>query len=186
VWAACNPAYPARISLDYMEREFLALGPEQFARERLGKSNWPQDSTGRFGVISREAWEACQDADESATAAGKVSFGIAVSRDGRSAAIAACGTSGFVQAVAVVPAAVNGVGNPGEFPGKGAGDLDVHAGGLVLARAQLRVRGPRPAREQRPVDEVLAPSVQVLSGGDVRREHLGDQQGDRRYRAADR
>ena len=79
VWARCNPAYPARISMDYMEREFLALGPEQFARERLGKSNWPSDSTGRFGVISREAWQACEDAEADARAAGKVSFGVAVS-----------------------------------------------------------------------------------------------------------
>jgi hypothetical protein len=92
VWAACNPAYPARISMDYMEREFLALGPEQFARERLGKSNWPSDSTGRFGVISREAWQACEDPEADARAAGKVSFGVAVSRDGRTAAIVACGT----------------------------------------------------------------------------------------------
>jgi hypothetical protein len=92
VWARCNPAHPARISMDYMEREFLALGPEQFARERLGKSNWPADQTGRFGVISREAWQACEDAEADARAAGKVSFGVAVSRDGRTAAIVACGT----------------------------------------------------------------------------------------------
>jgi len=41
VWARCNPAHPARISMEYMKREFLAFGPEQFARERIGKSNWP-------------------------------------------------------------------------------------------------------------------------------------------------
>jgi hypothetical protein len=92
VWARCNPAYPARISLDYMEREFLALGPEQFARERLGKSNWPQDQTGRFAVISREAWQACADPAADARSGGKLSFGVGVARDGRSAAIAACGT----------------------------------------------------------------------------------------------
>jgi hypothetical protein len=92
VWKRCNPAYPARISMAYMEREWAALGsdPEQFARERLGKSNWPQDQTGRFAVISREAWEACQDT--AARAGYPVTFGVAASRDGRSVAIVACGT----------------------------------------------------------------------------------------------
>ena len=61
VWKRCNPAYPARISMDYLEREYLALGPEQFAKERLGKTNWPADQTGRFAVISRDAWEAGED-----------------------------------------------------------------------------------------------------------------------------
>ena len=27
----------------YLEREFRPSAPEQFARERLGKSNWPAD-----------------------------------------------------------------------------------------------------------------------------------------------
>ena len=59
VWKRVNPAVAAgRISMEYLEREFLALGPEQFARERLGKSNWPADETGRFAVISREEWAA--------------------------------------------------------------------------------------------------------------------------------
>jgi hypothetical protein len=92
VWKRCNPACPERITLEYMEREFLALGPEQFARERLGKSNWPADQTGRFAVISRDAWQACEDPAADAKAGGGVCFGVAASRDGRSAAIAACGT----------------------------------------------------------------------------------------------
>ena len=91
VWKRCNPACPERITLDYMEREFLALGPEQFARERLGKSSWPTDQTGRFAVISREAWQACEDPTADAKTGEKVSFGIAVSRDGRTTAILACG-----------------------------------------------------------------------------------------------
>src|SRR6266536_866897 len=69
--------------------------------------------------------------------------------------------------------------------GKGAGNLDVQAGGLVLAGVSLRVSGPRPAREQGPVDEVLASFVQVLGGGNVRREHFLDERRDDRYRAAD-
>jgi hypothetical protein len=91
VWARCNPAYPARISMEYMEREWAALrsDPEKFARERLGKSNWPQDESGRFAVITREKWEACGDPD--ARPGDPVAFGVAVSRDGRTAAITACG-----------------------------------------------------------------------------------------------
>ena len=81
VWKRCNSGHPARISMTYMEREFLALGPEQFAKERLGKSNWPADETGRYAVISREKWEACTD--PAARPGDPVTFGVAVSRDGR-------------------------------------------------------------------------------------------------------
>jgi hypothetical protein len=92
VWKRCNPAVAAgRITMDYLEREFLALGLDQFARERLGRSNWPADETGRFAVISRQAWQACEDPAANALAARPVCFGAAVSRDGRTAAIAACG-----------------------------------------------------------------------------------------------
>jgi phage terminase large subunit-like protein len=56
VWAACNPAYPSRISMEYMEREFGALGPERFARERLGKSEWPTGDPGAWEVFSEADW----------------------------------------------------------------------------------------------------------------------------------
>jgi phage terminase large subunit-like protein len=59
VWAACNPAYPARISMQYMEREFQALGPERFARERLGKSEWPSGEPGEWEIVSADDWAAC-------------------------------------------------------------------------------------------------------------------------------
>lgn len=59
VWARCNPAYPARITMQYMEREYRALGPERFAQERLGKSAWPSGEEGEWEVISEAAWEAC-------------------------------------------------------------------------------------------------------------------------------
>lgn len=58
-WAACNPAYPARISMEYMEREFQALGPDLFARERLGRSVWPTGKPDEWLTVSRDAWEAC-------------------------------------------------------------------------------------------------------------------------------
>jgi hypothetical protein len=92
VWKRCNPAYPARISMAYLEREWAALGsdPEQFARERLGKSRWPMAEADKFEVISREAWQACASPD--AAAGYPVALGAAVSPAGRDAAIAVCGT----------------------------------------------------------------------------------------------
>jgi hypothetical protein len=60
VWVRTNPAFHAgRIPLEYMEREFEALGPERFARERLGKSEWPSGEPDEWQAISRDAWEAC-------------------------------------------------------------------------------------------------------------------------------
>ena len=91
VWARCNPAYPERISMDYLQREYLALGPERFAVERLGKSAWPMDESGRYAVISREDWEACEMTD--CPLEDPVAFGVAVSMDGRTAAIVACGSA---------------------------------------------------------------------------------------------
>lgn len=63
VWIRCNPAYPARISMQYMEKEYAALGPERFARERLGKSEWPSGDPGEWEIISEDAWAACAVAD---------------------------------------------------------------------------------------------------------------------------
>ena len=59
VWARCNPAYPGRISMAYMEREFEALGPDRFARERLGWSQWPSGEPGEWLAIGQDAWMAC-------------------------------------------------------------------------------------------------------------------------------
>jgi hypothetical protein len=61
VWARCNPAYPARISMEYMEREFAALGPDAFARERLGRSVGPSPvpvaEVGTYASPPRPEWE---------------------------------------------------------------------------------------------------------------------------------
>jgi hypothetical protein len=60
VWARCNPAFHAgRISMGYMEREFEALGPDRFARERLGKSEWPSGEPGDWLTIPADVWAAC-------------------------------------------------------------------------------------------------------------------------------
>jgi hypothetical protein len=58
VWIACNSGYPSRITLEYMEKEFAALGSERFARERLGRSEWPSGEAGEWMVISQAAWDA--------------------------------------------------------------------------------------------------------------------------------
>jgi hypothetical protein len=45
--------------MEYMEKEFRALGPERFARERLGKSEWPTGEPGAWEVIGEAQWQAC-------------------------------------------------------------------------------------------------------------------------------
>jgi hypothetical protein len=47
----------------------------------------------------------------------------------------------FVEAVRVVPAALNRIRDPREFTGHSAGDLDVHTGLLVLAGIQFPAVG---------------------------------------------
>lgn len=91
VWAACNPASPERITLDHMKQEWLSLGREAFARQRLGKSSWPVDPSGRFAVVSKAAWEACER-PQASTEGGRVSLGVATDRLGTSAAVASCST----------------------------------------------------------------------------------------------
>jgi len=63
VWIRCNSGYPDRISMTYMEKEYAALGPERFARERLGKSEWPSGEPGEWQTISEDAWMACYSED---------------------------------------------------------------------------------------------------------------------------
>jgi hypothetical protein len=93
VWAACNPALAAgRISMEYIRDELAALGPDGFARERLGRSSWPVDSTGRFAVVTAAAWHGCER-PAAATEGGRVSLGAAASRLGESAAVVACAQS---------------------------------------------------------------------------------------------
>jgi hypothetical protein len=95
VWLATNPAAAAgRISASYLEKEYRALGAAAFAQERLGRAAWPQDESSRFAVISRADWDGCLDMSlPPVEMLYPVSFGIAVSRDSRDAAIAVCGSS---------------------------------------------------------------------------------------------
>lgn len=60
VWRRCNPGVVAgRISMAFLEDEYRAMGPEVFAREHLGKSDWPTGKPGEWLTIGKDAWESC-------------------------------------------------------------------------------------------------------------------------------
>lgn len=60
VWRRCNPAVGAgRISMAFLEDEYRAMGPEVFAREHLGKSDWPTGREGEWLIVAKDDWEAC-------------------------------------------------------------------------------------------------------------------------------
>lgn len=65
VWRRCNPAVRAgRIQMAFLEDEFRAMGSEVFAREHLGKSDWPTGKVGEWQVFSEADWLAIStDAD---------------------------------------------------------------------------------------------------------------------------
>lgn len=89
VCARANPALGIRISSEFVTRELEALGPDEFARERLGIwSEYDQS----HGVISARAWGACLD--RKSGPAGPMSFALDVSPDREWASIAVAGESG--------------------------------------------------------------------------------------------
>ena len=61
-WAQANPGMGIRIDQEYIEREFAALGPDEFARERLSVGNYPVEG-GRWQAIPADAWNACANRD---------------------------------------------------------------------------------------------------------------------------
>jgi hypothetical protein len=63
--AMANPALnvPGHgITQEYIEREQATLGPDEFARERLGVGSYPVDLGNAWQVISRETWMGLSDA----------------------------------------------------------------------------------------------------------------------------
>jgi hypothetical protein len=94
--------------------------------------------------------------------------------------------SGGVQAVGVVAGAGDRVPDPHQAPVQGTRDLHVHPGGLVLAREQVRVPGPGPARQQGRLDHVHDLLVQVLRGRYELLQYLPQPWGDPGHRPADR
>ncbi|MGH8950183.1 MAG: terminase [Acidimicrobiia bacterium] len=88
-WARANPALGIRISPEFVARELEALGPDEFARERLGV--WSEDEKSH-GVIPARAWAACEDAKSGPV--GRMNFALDVSPGREWATIAVAAKSG--------------------------------------------------------------------------------------------
>jgi phage terminase large subunit-like protein len=58
-WARANPGLGIRITPEYIEKERAALGPDEFARERLGVGDYPVAGAGQWETLSEDAWAAC-------------------------------------------------------------------------------------------------------------------------------
>jgi hypothetical protein len=85
VWAQANPGLGLRISLEHIENEAAgALGPREFAVERLGIGDWPS-TTGIEQQISQELWDAGRD--EESKPLDPVAFAIDVRPDRSGASI---------------------------------------------------------------------------------------------------
>jgi hypothetical protein len=85
-WAQANPGMGIRITPEYIAKERAALGPDEFARERLGVGDYPAEG----GAQARLAqWAMC--ADPQSQISGPVALAFAVDRDGLSSSIAAGG-----------------------------------------------------------------------------------------------
>ena len=65
-WARANPGLGIRITPEYIEREQASLGPDEFARERLGIGTYPVDLSNAWQVITRETWAGLADSRSSA------------------------------------------------------------------------------------------------------------------------
>lgn len=85
-WARANTALGRRITVDYIAAERRALPPAEFARERLGW--WDEPEHGQV-LIPGDLWAACEDRGSQIT--GSPWFGLDVSPDRSTAAIAAAG-----------------------------------------------------------------------------------------------
>ena len=93
VWARANPAYPSRISHDFLLDQLETLGEELFAREHL--CVWdPEPLTEGEAVLPADDWALCRDPD---VERGRATYAIEVDQDGYAATIGASdGTVGVV------------------------------------------------------------------------------------------
>ncbi|CAL9302817.1 terminase [Streptomyces sp. SudanB91_2054] len=98
--ARANPALGYRLSLEHTERERRTMGPEIFARERLGVGDYPSDESDAWAVIGKDAWEAL--ADDRSQPADPVAFAIDVTPERSHATICVAGQSGAAVHVEVV------------------------------------------------------------------------------------
>jgi hypothetical protein len=89
-WASANPGLGIRISAEHVANEANgALGPREFAVERLGVGDWPSTDGSASRVISQQAWEAGFDPDSRPV--GKVAFACDVTPNRSASAIAIAG-----------------------------------------------------------------------------------------------
>lgn len=89
VWKLANPAYPSRISHDFLADQLETLGPELFAREHL--CVWDPDDEAATQVIPADAWVRQTKVDSELV--GPIKYGIAVAEDRSWSCIAAAGES---------------------------------------------------------------------------------------------
>ena len=82
--------------------------------------------------------------------------------------------AGLGEGPGVVDAAGERVTGLGRGAGQGAGDLEVDSGGVVLARVELWLVTPGPAGCRGAVDDQLGVGVEVVCGGDVVGQGVGD------------
>jgi hypothetical protein len=89
-WAQANPGMGIRISAEHIENECNgALGPREFAVERLGIGDWPDPDAEPGDGISLEAWLGLVDAQSSMV--GRVCLAIDVTPSRSHASIGAAG-----------------------------------------------------------------------------------------------
>jgi hypothetical protein len=89
-WAQANPGMGIRISPEHIANECAgALGPREFAVERLGVGDWPATDGSGDQVIATEAWLAL--ADSASSIVGDLALAVDVTPDRAWASICAAG-----------------------------------------------------------------------------------------------
>ena len=89
-WAQANPGLGIRISLEHIANEHGgALGPREFAVERLGIGDWPNPDPVEDEALSPKAWDAL--ADPASQIVGPMRFAMDVRPDRSASAIGVAG-----------------------------------------------------------------------------------------------
>ncbi len=131
-WGAANPGLGlGQVTLRTLHGYRDNMSPEGFAREYLGRGDWPDDDGGQFNPISRDQW--ARAADGQSEALDPVVFAVAVSLDGSRTAIGVSGrradTLTHVEVVEHLPGTHWVVDRLVELLAKHAGSLAVLDGG---------------------------------------------------------
>lgn len=72
-WADTNPGLGIRMTVEHIARERAAMGPTEFARERLGIGTYPVDGEG-WAVIPADVWATLSDPESRRD--GRVAFAV--------------------------------------------------------------------------------------------------------------